>query len=173
VTSGLALQPHERVLAAAQSTSELWYVGTNLALHLPTGGDPEPGAPEPSAGGAYRRVGWEDVERADWQGDTEQLSIVEVTPFGEPEAVTTVRLDEPHRLLELIRERVTSSVVCRVYAQVRDKSGLTVIGRRSPAGHGPISWSYLLSPGLDPDDPAVVLVAEETLAAAQRDLQGL
>jgi hypothetical protein len=161
VTSNLDLRPHERILAWACGSSGEWYVGTNLALHLP---DPA---------GGYRRLGWEDVERAHWQRDSDRLAIVEVADWNEPERTTVVSVTEPGRLLELLRERVTKSVVCTMYARVRGRAGLSVVGRRSPAGTGPITWSYVLSAGLDPADPDVVRVAGTTLAEAQAELAGL
>jgi hypothetical protein len=113
------------------------------------------------------------VERADWQRDSDRLAIVEVADWGEPEHTTVVRIDDPGHLLELLRERVTKSVVCSVYSRVRGSAGVTIVGRRSPSGDGPVTWSYVLSSGLDPRDPAVVRVAEATLAQARRELDGL
>jgi hypothetical protein len=72
-----------------------------------------------------------------------------------------------------LQERVTKSVVVTLFAPVRERAGLTVVGRRSPAGDGPITWSYLLSQSLDPADPTVVEVAERTLERAGRELAGL
>ena len=92
--------------------------------------------------------------------------------WGERERVTLVQVAEPGRLLELLRERVTKSVVYTSYAPVRRRAGLRVVGRRSPSGTGPIVWSYLLSPGLDPADPDVDQVAEEALAKARGEVEG-
>lgn len=149
------------MLAWATDPSGRWYVGTDLAVYLPTGDD------------GYRRLGWEDVERADWQRDDDKLSIVEVAEWGEPEPSTVFEVGEPGRLLELIRERVTSTVVCTLFAPVRGSAGLTVVGRRAPSRDRPVQWSYVLSPRLDPEDPAVVDVAAQTLAQAQREVEGL
>lgn len=161
VTSRLDLARGEHVLAWASARSGEWYVGTNLAIHLP------------AAAGGYRRLGWEDVERADWQRDSDRLAIVEVAEWDEPEQTTVVTMDEPGRLLELLRERVTSTVVCSFYARVRGKAGLSVVGRRSPAGVGPVTWSYVLSAGLQPSDPDVVDVAARTLAEARHEVEDL
>jgi hypothetical protein len=139
----------------------VWILGSNLALHVP-----EPG-------GGHRRIGWEDIERADWQRDTDRLAVVEVSDWGQPEQTTVLHVDAPGHLLELIRERVTKSVVYRMYAPVRRSAGLSVVGRRAPTGRGPITWSYVLAPSLDPADPAVAHVAENALATARRELEGL
>ncbi len=156
----LDLARGERPLAWATDRDGRWYVGTDRALHLATDE-------------GFRRLGWEQVERADWQRDTGQLAVVEVSPWGEPEPRNVIEVDDAGHLLELLRERVTKSVVATTYARVRGKAGLSVIGRRSPVGQSPILWSYLLSAGLDPADPEVIAVAEQTLRDAQRELSGL
>lgn len=161
VVSVLALEPGERMLAWATDAGDRWYVGTNLAIHLP------------DAGGGYRRVGWEDVQRADWDQDCEQLSIVEVADWGQPEPSSVFTVADSGRLLELIRERVTNSVVCTVYARVRGREALSVVGRRSPARDKPVRWSYVLSPGLDPSDAAVAQVAAQTMEQARREVEDL
>lgn len=160
VTSALALSRGERPLAWARGTQGSWHVGTAVALHI--------GSPE-----GFRRVAWEQIERADWRSDESQLVIVEVAGWGEPEVRTELELVEPGRLLELLRERVTKSVVINLYAPVRGRRGLSVVGRRSPSGEGELAWSYVLGPGLDPEDPVVRQVAERTLAQAQTELAGL
>ena len=160
VRAQLPLDHHERALAWANDRSGRWYVGTDRALHL-------------ANGDGFRRIGWEQVERADWQRDTSTLSVVEVSPWGEPEPRTDIEVDDPGQLLELLRERVTKSVVVTIFARVRGRAGLSVVGRRSPVGDGPIVWSYLLAEGLDPTDPEVVDVAERTLQEAEQELAGL
>jgi hypothetical protein len=160
VRAQLSLDHRERALAWANDRSGRWYVGTDRALHL-------------ANGDGFRRIGWEQVERADWQRDTSTLSVVEVSPWGEPEPRTDIEVDDPGQLLELLRERVTKSVVVTIFARVRGRAGLSVVGRRSPVGDGPIVWSYLLAEGLDPADPEVVDVAERTLQEAEQELAGL
>lgn len=162
VASALSLHHGERMLAWASDADGRWYVGTNLALHLPS-----------SDQTAYQRLGWEDVQRADWDQESERLTVVEVADWGDPEPASTFELAEPGRLLELIRERVTNSVVCSVYARVRGREGISVIGRRSPERAAPVRWSYVLSPTLDPTDPLVAEVADQTLAQARREVEGL
>lgn len=161
LAASLDLAPRERVLAVARSADGKWYAGTSLALYLP------------GSSGGYRRLAWEQIERAEWSRDSDRLAVVEVASWGEREQVTVVQVEEPGRLLELIRERVTKSVLCTLYAPVKPKAGLTVVARRSPSGRGPVTWSYLLSPGLDPADPDVIVTADETLARAQREIEGL
>jgi hypothetical protein len=160
VSARLDLAAGERPLAWALGTEDRWYVGTDRALHL-------------ADGVGFRKVAWEQIERADWQSEPARLVVVEVASWGEPEARTRITLEEPGHLLELLRERVTKSVVINMYAPVHGRRGLSVVGRRSPAGDGQVTWSYLLAKGLDPDDPAVHEVAARTLSAAEAELAGL
>ena len=78
-------------------------------------------------------------------------------------------MDDPALLLQLVRERVTASIVLQRRVPVRGKLGLTVIGRRSPAG-GPVTWMHAYDAGLDPDDPEVAAVADRALAGAQAEV---
>jgi hypothetical protein len=73
---------------------------------------------------------------------------------------------DPALLLQLVRERVTASIVLQRWVPVRGRQGLTVIARRSPVG-GPVAWMHAYDEGVDPSDPAVVAVAEQALAQAQ------
>jgi hypothetical protein len=149
------------MLAWARGFEGEWYGGSDLALYLP------------EASGAYRRLAWERVERADWARDSDRLAVVEVTEPEADEVVTQLRIDEPGQLLELIRERVTKSIVCSIYARVHRSTGVSVIGRRSPSGRGPVRWTSVLSPGLDPRDPHVRAVTESALEQARGELAGL
>ena len=160
VRGRLGVEPGERPLAWATDKTAGWYVGTDRALHLVTSD-------------GVRRLGWEQIERADWHRESGLLAVVEVAAWGEPEPRTVIDVDEPGQLLDLLRERVTKSVVATVYARVRGRAGLSVIGRRSPVGDAPIVWSFVLAEGLDPADPDVVEVADRTLREAERELAGL
>ncbi len=78
-------------------------------------------------------------------------------------------MEDPALLLQLLRERVTASIVLQRRVPVRGQLGLTVIGRRSPVG-GPVAWMHAYDPGLDPDDPEVAAVADLALAQAQAEV---
>lgn len=160
VLSALSLDPGERPLAWAVDDDGCWHIGTDRALHL-------------ADGDAYRRLGWEQVERADWQRDGDRLAVVEIADWGQSERRHEITVSDAGQLLELLRERVTKSVLVTVYARVRGRAGLSVVGRRSPVGGGPVAWSYVLAEGLDPDDPEVAEVAERTLREAAAELADL
>ena len=116
------------------------------------------------------RIPWEDVQAADWDSETTTLRVSEVGTWGEQRPEHVFTLAEPGRLLELVRERVTASVVLQRHVPLEGRRGLRVIARRAPSGDRPISWIYEFDAGIDPDDPAVRRAAEEALAAARADV---
>ncbi len=156
VRRSLPLEPGERVLAGAADESGRWYVGTDRSLHLPDGA-------------GWRRVGWEHVDRARFDDESERLTVVEVADFGEPEPVHDLALVEPRRLLDLVRERVTASMLLTRHVPVPGSRGVKVIARRSPVG-GPVEWSFWLDEGLQPDDPMVRAAIDAGLADAETEL---
>lgn len=165
----LDLLPGERPLAFAVAATGDWCIGTERALHTVRSGATGPDGD----GGHATRLPWERIERADWHRDTRRLAVVEVAEPNEPERRHEMVLTDATRLLALLRERVTKSVVVNVYAPVSGRRGLNVVGRRSPAGDGTVSWSFVLAAGLDPADPIVQAVAEQALASARAELDGL
>lgn len=147
-----------RALAFAESVDGAWVVGTRSTLVV-------------VAAEVVHRIAWERIEGAHWDRDTSQLRFSEVGRFGEPRPAYSFTMPdtEPSALLQLIRERVTASVVLQRGRYVAGKRGLKVIGRRSPLG-GPISWMHEYDEGIDPDDPEVAAAAEALLAQARADV---
>jgi len=153
----LPLQDGESVLAASPDREDRWYVGTARALLVPEDD-------------GWRRVPWETVERATWDRDSEHLLVVETADFGQPQPAHRAALPDPERLLQLIRERVTASVVVKLFEPVEGRRGITVSGRRSPHSDEELVWSVLVDPGLDERSPQVRSAAERALAAARSEL---
>ena len=147
----------ERVLASAAATDGTVLAGTRDAFYVVADGD-------------TRRVPWEQVEAADWDRDTETFRLSEVGSWGEQRPVHTCMLTEPGRLLELVRERVTASVVMQRHVVVSGRRGLRVIARRAPSGAGAVQWVYEYDEGVDPDDESVRAAAREALALARADV---
>lgn len=145
----------EKLLAWAQAADGTWIAGSAAALYL-----------------GQTRVPWTEVESADWDRDTEQLHIIEVGEWGRIRPRHQFELAEPGRLLELIRERVTSSVVLQRHEAVHGRLGIRVVGRRDPAGAGTseVRWYFSYDEAIDPHDPEVVARADAMLAAAKADL---
>ena len=64
-------------------------------------------------------------------------------------------LDEPGRLLELVRERVTASVVLQRHVPISGRRGAARDRPPRPRGDRPLAWFFEYDEGVDPDDPAV------------------
>jgi hypothetical protein len=143
----------ERVLAWTEATTGEVLAGTREALYLPG-----------------VRLGWEDVEAADWDRETEEFRVAEVGRWGEPRVEHRYVISEPRRLLELVRERVTASVLLVRHVPLDGRRGVRVIARRTPAGDRALRWIYEYDAGIDPDDPTVRLAAETALASAQDEV---
>ncbi|MDN4175582.1 hypothetical protein QWY28_21650 [Nocardioides sp. SOB77] len=152
-TPDLGVRRGERLLA--WSDTSLGPVGgTREALYLPD-----------------RRVPWEEVQAAHWDRDSTALVVREVGTWGEPQPVHRLSVAEPGRLLELVRERVSASVVLTRHVPVVGGRGLRVVARRAAAGDRALTWAYELDEGLDPDDPGVREAAERGLAAARAEVE--
>ncbi|MDZ5662383.1 hypothetical protein SFC79_11470 [Nocardioides sp. S-58] len=156
-TPPVVVAPGERVLAAATSVEGTVLAGTRDAFYVVVDGE-------------SRRVPWEQVEAAHWDRDTDLFTLSEVGAWGDLRPVHTATLGEPGRLLELVRERVTASVVLQRHVTVDGRRGVRVIARRAPAGSGGVQWVYEYDEGVDPDDPAVRSAAREALEVMQRDV---
>lgn len=154
----VAVGPGERVLAWCRSVDGGVVAGTRDALYA-VGAD-----------GGTSRVPWEQVEAADWDADTEVLRVSLVGTWGEQRVELALCLTEPDRLLAMVRERVTASIVLQRHVPLGGRRGVRVIGRRAPRGHAPIEWFYEYDEGVDPADPAVRTAAAEALVAARNDV---
>ena len=149
----------ERLLAWAE-TDDAVAGGTRDALYLSLHGGP------------VRRLPWEQVEAADWDAETETLRVSEVGTWGEQRVEHHLVLPESRRLLELVRERVTASMVYQHQVRVGPRQGLRVVARRAPSGREPLRWFFEYDEGVDPADPAVREVAQEALTAARQQVEG-
>jgi len=145
--------PGESVLAWAESTDGTVVAGTRAAVYVGT-----------------ERLPWEQVEAADWDRDTDLLRISEVGTWGEQRVEHALSFDDPGRLLQLVRERVTASVVLQRHVVVDGRRGVRVIARRPPSGDRSVAWFYEYDEGLDPADPAVREVAEAAFRIAREEL---
>lgn len=115
------------------------------------------------------RIPWEEVQSADWDQDSAVLRVVEVGSWGEVRPEHTFTLEEPALLLQLVRERVTASVVLQRHVPINGSRGVRVIARRAPGGDQPVRWLFEYDEGVDPDDPGVRQAAESALAAARTE----
>ncbi|WP_206051792.1 hypothetical protein [Nocardioides ferulae] len=147
----------ERVLAWARATDGA-VAGTREALYLA------------SDGGDADRIPWEQVQAADWDRDSAELRVSEVGTWGAPRPEHLLSIEEPGRLLELLRERVTTTVLLQRHVPIHGRRGVRVVARRAPTGAREVTWVYEFDEGVDPDDPEVRDAAEAALAQAVRDV---
>lgn len=162
VLAAARLEKGEKVLAGTVDRDGSWLLGTRDALVI---------VPAPGSAEAVRtRIPWQQVERADWSRDEQRLRLNEVGEFGKVRPEYVFEIDDPGLLLELIRERVSASVVLQRRVPVSGKKGLSVIARRAPQGDGEITWAYEFDQGIDPDDAAVMAAAGRGLQAAAEEL---
>ena len=146
----------ERVLASSESVDGVVLAGSRDALYV--GSDP------------VQRVPWERVEAADWDRDDLVFRLSLVGEWGEEKVVHCFGLTGPGRLLELVRERVTASIVLQRHVPLAGRRGVRVIGRRPPRGTGEIDWFFEYDEDVDPGDPAVREASVTALAAAKADV---
>lgn len=154
VTRRAGLRRFGGALAGARADDGTWLLGTRDALvRVPP--DDEPAV-----------LPWERVEHADWSKDDARLRITEIASYGEPRPEHHYAMSDPGLLVDLLRERVTASVVLQRDIVVRDGRRLFVIGRRAPRGAGAVHWMFSFEAGLDPTDPAVRAAAQRALVEA-------
>lgn len=149
--------PGERVLGWCETRDGRVLAGTREAFYV--------ASPD-----SRTRVPWEQVETARWDQDEETLRVEEVGTYGQPRPQHSFEVSDPGLLLQLVRERVTASILWQQHVPVAKRRGVRVIARRAPGGRGPVAWYYDFDTGIDPDDPEVRRVADEALARAQEGL---
>jgi hypothetical protein len=162
--SPIRVERGERLLATAEADGA-HLGGTRDALYIA----------EPLGAGSYElvettRIPWEQVEAADWDRETSVLRVSEVGSWGAARPEHRFTIEEPGLLLELVRERVTASVVLQRHVALEGRRGLRVIARRAPRGDQPVHWVYEYDEGIDPHDPVVREAAEAALQAAREDV---
>jgi hypothetical protein len=150
--------PGERLLAWAPVSGGGWVAGTRDALYLPA-----------------VRLPWEQVEAADWDHDHARLRVSETGTWGESRVEHSLTLDADaataaDRLLQLLRERVTASVLLVRHVPIDGRRGVRVVARRAPSGRSDVQWIYQYDVGIDPDDPFVQTAAADALATARADV---
>lgn len=151
------VDPGERPLAWAPVQAGAWVLGTRDALYLPG-----------------TRLPWEQVEAATWDRDRALLCVSEVGSWGEPRTQHALTLADSgraaDRLLQLVRERVTASIVLSRHVPITGRRGVRVVARRAPSGRSPVHWIFEYDAGVEPDDPFVQTAAAAALDTARDDL---
>ena len=139
----------ERLLASAGLVGGGSIGGTRDAVYLS----------DVAAAGRPRRIPWEQVHDASWESEEEVL-VLSLADGG----VARCRMIEPTRFLQLLRERVTNSVVLQRHVPISGRRGVRVAVRR--AGSGVLFVTDTLDAGLDGHDDGV----RSAVARARADI---
>jgi hypothetical protein len=161
VRARLTLTRHERVLVSSPDVHGRWIVASDRALHVPLEDE------------TFERIPWEQVERGEWDHEADILRIRRIAPFGSPVDEKVLRLEHSERLLRLIRERVTASVIISQHVPLPGSGGrgVRVVARRAPGTADDLTWSMVFDEGLDPSDPVVLDLAEQALSAVRAEVE--
>lgn len=152
----VALDDGERTLAAASSPAGP-VVATDRRLLIPVPG-------------GYHSISWDRVDRARWDGDAEVLVVAETAPLGSPHRDHRLSVEDPRRLLDVVREQVTASVVITRYVPVNGSLGVRVTGRRRGDSLG---WVVAVDDGLRIDDPEVRRHVDAAVAQVRAEVEPL
>jgi hypothetical protein len=141
------LQPAERLLAVARAVGGGLAVATDRALYH-------------QDGRSWARLGWEQVDRARWDGQRQALALTGLPPAVA--AHTLLRLDCPWDLPAVASERVAWARLVDQRVGLNGRAGARVIARRAP-GQRSVTWLVILDHGLDPADPTVRAAVQSAL----------
>lgn len=157
VAARLPTEAGERLLAATREATGRWIVGSDRALYAPRDD-------------GWHRMPWQQIDQATWDRDSEAFVVVEIADYGQPQPRLEFAVAEPGQLLELVRERVTASVLLTRHVPMAGSQGLQVVARRAPVAGGEVDWSVRLGDSLDPSDPDVLRAVERALTDAKAEL---
>lgn len=143
------LEPGEHRVAWALTPAGEAVVATGAGLHLPGRG----------------LLAWTSVERAVWRRPV--LAVREVAEVEGDGAAYDVELVGDGDLPEVVRARVTASVVWTSHSRLQPAGGVRVVGRRQP-GLEVLAWQLVYDRGTDLQDPLVRAQAEQVLLTARR-----
>lgn len=90
----------EQVLRMVCDDAQSWVVATDRALYHQSDREPWP------------RIGWEQVLRVGWDADRCVLALTVTTARGLRR--TTLRIDDRYTMVDLVRERVASTILLSV-----------------------------------------------------------
>lgn len=151
--SALPAEDGERPLCAAGSPGGGHLVASDRALYYQ--GE---GADLGDEGGGFTRLPWDTVVHVAWYRDETTLELL-VEGAAAPIAL---RVTEPGRLPETVRERVMATILISEHFRLRGNRGVRIAARRQPASTQ-IRWMVAYDPGLDADAPAVRAAVDQAI----------
>lgn len=144
----------ERVLAVAADAAGRYLVATDRDLVL------QRYPPE------YSRLGWEVIDKAVFDDDS--LRVTLHTTEGDV-ARLRIPISTPGHLAEVVRERVTASIVVSTHVALRGERGVRVTARRRP-DEDELSWWGAIDEALQPADEALRQEASEAVSRVRQTL---
>jgi hypothetical protein len=150
VLAELGVERGNHVIASARTTDGRWVVATTNDLIVGRASE---------LGDEVRRLPWDRIGSAGWREDTLEVSV---SFPRRPSQRIVLRFNEPGRLPEAVRDRVTSSIVINEHVRIDGRLGVRIVGRRR-AGEEGLVWTLSFDRGLDANDPWVRGRAEEEL----------
>jgi len=146
------IRPGEHLLAVARDAHGDVVAATDWALYQQTGE-------------GWVRLGWEQVNNADWDPQRHVLVLTGLTPAVP--AWTVLHLSRDWGLPALAFERVSWAKVVDQRVSLGGQAGARVIARRH-RGESPVTWLVILDHGLDPGDPGIQTGLESAISELRR-----
>lgn len=112
--------------------------------------------------GHWEVIGWHLVLHGGWRPIGEELWWVLLD-----DQTGSIRLSEPGQLLDLFRERVSSTIAVQQQVETPNNGRAVISARRALGGQHDLRWHVLATGGTDLDDPQV----REFLLEQTRQLQ--
>jgi hypothetical protein len=107
-----------------------------------------------------RLLHWDEVENARWHDGR-----LDVTRLGRPGRLRWL-LDDPGSVPEVVRDRVTASIVVSTAHRLSIGDGVRIVGRRRPGEPG-LRWYVVFDRPEHADDPLLRAEADEWLQSAK------
>jgi hypothetical protein len=156
VAAGAPIRPGERVLVSVRQVSGALVAATAHAVYC-----------QDSSGGAWSRLGWEDVAQVVW--DDQRCALTLTRAASEDPSPAVLHLPRSAALVEFARERVTATTLARAPLLCAGRVCGWLTARRPP-GSSRVSWVLALRDTATAGDPALQSRVAGAIAALEADL---
>jgi hypothetical protein len=158
IAAGAPIRPGERVLTSVRLVTAALVIATDRAVYHQDGS---------GADRSWSRLGWEDVDQVLWDDDLRALTLTRAGRGGPSRVV--LRFPRHAPLVELARERVTSTTLARAPVLCGGRVCGWLIARRPP-GSDEVRWVLALPDVTALGDPALRSRVSGAIAALEADL---